>query len=116
MTTVLTDSANEESTFAIEITFKDEDGNEVTPSTMVWSLVDANGDFINEREEVSIDSPSSTETIVLTGDDLRILEDEERRSTVKRWVVFEGRYNSNIGNDLYLKDQVEFTITNLKKV
>lgn len=116
MPTELTEEAVEKSTYTITISFTDEDGNSVIPSTMVWSLVDINGKIINEREEVSIDSPSTSETIVLTGDDLQILETEARRSSVKRWIVLEGTYNSDAGNNLHLRDQVQFPIINLKKV
>lgn len=106
-------NAVEKSTFIITIAFTDDDGNSVAPATMVWSLVDTNGEVINDRDQVEITDPDNREDIVLTGDDLVITES---RSQVPRWLVFEGTYNSDAGNGLYLKDQVKFYIDNLKKV
>ena len=51
--------------------------------------------------------------LVLSGSDLKIDKDREE---VTRWIVFEGTYDSDLGSDLPLKEQAEFTVLNLKKV
>jgi hypothetical protein len=71
MPTRLAEYAVEGSTFAVELAFWDEDGESVSPDTLVWSLYDDEGDVVNERDSVEISDPGSTETVVLTGDDLR---------------------------------------------
>ena len=114
MPTIMTDPvAVEKSTIVITVSFTDEDGNAVSPATMAWSLVDKDSTVINSRDQVSISNPSSTEDIVLSGDDLAVTESKSR---VARWLVLEGTYNSDAGSGLPLKDQCRFYIDNLKKV
>jgi len=113
MPTTLSTKAVEQSTFVVSATFTDENGDSVVPNTLQWSLVDRKGNVVNDRKDVSVSSPSSTEDIVLSSADLKIDKDREQ---VSRWVVFEGTYDSTLGSDLPLKDQVEFTVVNLKKV
>lgn len=112
-TEITSKKAVEEGTFIVTAEFKDEDGNAVSPNVMAWSLVDEDGNIVNDKEDVSISSPSSSEDIVLSGDDLALTDG---RSEEARYVVFEGTYDSTLGNDLPLKDQIKFFILNLRKV
>lgn len=102
----LEDPAEENSTYIASVTFKNEYGVDVTPTSASWSLVDKNNNTINSRLNVSITSPSSTEYIVLSGDDLALWGE----SYANRWVVFNARYNSSNGTGLYLKKSVRFTV------
>lgn len=111
----LTDNIlNEKSTGVITAEFTDEDGADLVPSSVVWSLTDAAGSVINSRDQVSI-TPASTINIVLSGNDLAISGGfdgtaEERRVTV------EAVYNSTYGSSLPLKDSAIFWITDLIKI
>jgi hypothetical protein len=48
-------------------------GLTVTPTAVTWSLTDGDGAAINGRTDVS-ETPGATNTIVLAGDDLEILD------------------------------------------
>ena len=105
---------NEKSTGVVQADFTDEDGADMVPSSIVWSLTDASGSVINSRDQVSI-TPASTIYIVLKNLDLAISanfdgEAEERRVTV------EAVYNSTYGNSLPLKDSATFWINDLIKI
>ena len=116
-TTISATKAIEGSTFIVTAAFTDEDGSAVAPDTLAWSLVDRNGTVINDRENVSVGGspslPSSSEDIVLFGDDLALADgyDEE-----ERYLVLEGTYTSDAGTGLPLKDHLKFYVVNLKKV
>jgi len=114
--TTLTTEATEESTYAITASFTDENGNAVIPNadTVTWTLTDTEGTVINSREKEAVASASSIE-IVLTGDDLSI-QSGETSKTVKRRFLIEARFDSDLGSDLYLKDECEFAIRNLAYV
>lgn len=110
MPTVLTTNAIEQSTYIITASFTDEDGSDVTPKTLTWTLTDEAGNVINSRQDVAL-TPNTSVEIVLSGDDLVV-------STygTKRIVTVEGTYDSDAGTDLPLRDQVRFTIDNLVAV
>jgi hypothetical protein len=107
MSTNLTVSAVEKSTYIVTAAFVNEDGDAVTPETVVWTLSDIDGTVINSRENVS-ETPATTVNIVLTGDDLGV-------STVgpKRVVTVLATYNSDYGSLLKLKAAATFIIENL---
>ena len=108
MPTTLTDTAIEESTFVLTLSFTDEDDAAVTPKTGTWTLTDEAGNVINSRLDVEISALASSVDIVLSGDDLAI-----GTYGGQRVLLFEGTYDSDAGTDLPLKDQVRFTIDNL---
>jgi len=54
----------------IVVTFTDESGNAVTPTSVMWILSDSQGNIVNERENVEIDPVGASATIVLSGEDL----------------------------------------------
>lgn len=105
----LTVHANEQSTFVVTVAFKDEEGNDVTPTSMNWTLTDSDGNVINNRENVVVNSPSSSEDIVLSGDDLAVTDENNR----VRILTVEAVYSSSLGSNLPLKDDVTFTVDNL---
>ena len=108
MPITITDTANEKSTFALELAITDENGDPLTPNTLTWTLTDLAGNVINERAGIEIATPASTVTVVLSGDDLALPE----RAAPLRVVTLEGTYDS----DLPLKEEVQFPIRNLVKV
>jgi len=111
MPITITDTANEKSTFALELAITDENGDPLTPNTLTWTLTNLAGNVINERAGIEFATPASTVTVVLTGDDLALPE----RADPLRVVTLEGTYDSDLGNDLPLKEEVQFTIRNLAK-
>ena len=104
--------AIEETTYIVTATFTDEDGGALTPASLNFTLTDPAGTIINEREDVIIENPSSTEDVVLSGDDLAIGSDYPCWRTVH----FKGLYNSSSGNDLPINSMVSFQIITLADV
>ena len=70
MTTQLTVTALEDSTYVVTASFTDEDESAVVPNSIEWSLKDSAGNVVNERSAVEIAVPASSIEIVLSGDDL----------------------------------------------
>lgn len=112
----ITEAANEKSTKSFTVVCTDEDGTAVTPTALLWTLVDVNQTLINSREQEVHASLSTSMTITLTGDDLQILSTETTRKKVKRYLVLEATYDSSLGNDMANKEEVEFFINNLNYV
>jgi hypothetical protein len=109
----LTTHALEEGTYAVVCAFVDENDNAVAPQSMSWTLSDLAGTIINSRDGIAVANPSSTQNVVLSGDDLAFLN-----ATDKGWrrLLVEITFSSNLGSDLPLKDSAEFQIDNLIKV
>lgn len=106
-------NATEESTYPISVTFRDETGAAVTPSSATWTLTDAQAQVVNSRSAVAISPLASTVTILLTGDDLSLaspLFGNQRVLTVK-WV-----YTSDLGAGLPANSEVRFTVDDLLNV
>lgn len=114
MTTKLTIKAKEGSTFGIRADFiekmsDDQDGFPITPNDdLTWSLSEKDGTPVNERIDVPLVSAQSV-IIVLSGDDLAL----PAGYPVRRYLTIEGTYNSILGDNLKLKDEVSFQIFNL---
>ena len=104
-------NAIEQSTYIIAVTFTNENGNSLVPDTVAWTLTDAKGAVINDREDVSA-TPAATVNIVLSGDDLAIIAG----SNNKRVVTIEATYNSAYGTGLPLNARATFTIEDLVKI
>ncbi len=101
------ETAIEGSSFKVTAVFYDESGNAVAPDTMTWTLTDEDGSVVNEREDIAITDPSSTESILLQGDDLVV----DGNDPVERIVTFEGTYTSaDFGAGLPLVDESRFTL------
>jgi hypothetical protein len=105
-----TDYAVEGSTFAITVSFKDEDGSAVTPSAITWSLYNTSGAVVNSRQAVAVAAPSSTITIVLSGNDLAL--ESESASSERRRLLVSATYNSDLGSGLTMADSFEFKVLN----
>ena len=105
-----TEAVKEKSTFKITCTWKNTAGTAVTPDSAIWTLTDEDGTVINSREDVSIATPSTTNDIILSGDDLAF------SGNGKRVVTTEAVYDSDEGNNLTLKDEYIFYIEDLLNV
>lgn len=112
MPTNLSEPAIERSTYVIALTPKDETATAVTPNigTVTWTLTDYYGNIINSRSNVALAS-AATMYIVLTDEDLAVVDE----SPVRR-VTIQCEYNSSLGNNLSLRDEVRFNVVNLDKV
>lgn len=102
--------ATKKSTFVVGVEFFDADGTAVAPKLAQWTLKDEDLVVVNSRDAVNIDVPETTVNIVLTGDDLA-LPDPDKPG---RYILVEAVYDSVLyGNDLHLRDEGWFPLTNL---
>lgn len=109
----IADPAIEQSTFEVEFTFIDEDGNAVAPDTMTWTLHDGDLKPVNDREAEVIVTPGQTEIILLQGDDLKL----DGNDPITRYILLEGTYTSvTHGAGLPFRDQIAFGIEPLLKI
>lgn len=107
--TKLTTEAIEGGTYAVTFTFRDEEGQPVTPTGLTWTLKRGDGTVINNREDVAIASDSSI-TVVLSGSDLAL---DGYKDTGRRFLLVQGEYDSTLGSNLPIRDEVSFIIRNL---
>ena len=98
--------AYEDSTYVVVATFSDDAGNVVAPATMSWCLSDAHGNIVNDRLNVVIESPESSESIILSGADLTLATDCEE----DRFILVSGTYSSALGAGLTYKQQHKFRV------
>lgn len=103
---------NEESFGAVEVVFKDEKNNLVTPNSATWTLSDLKGTIINSRENVNITGLSHTIDILLSGDDLVITD----ATGIDRVFTVKAVINSDLGNNLPVNEETTFSIKNLVNV
>lgn len=117
MASKLSLKAREGSTFGIvaeffERTTEDQEGTPIIPNEgLTWSLTDEDGNPVNDRTKEPLES-AATVVIVLSGGDLALVNDYP----VLRYVTIEGTYNSLLGTNLALIDEVSFQIENLSGV
>jgi hypothetical protein len=115
---ITTPQAIERSFYVISVTFQNEDGDEMTPKTMAWTLTDIYGTQMNagtgtgERDyPVSMGSMATVMEFELQGNDLIIPESEPiDNGVVMRVLTLEGTYDSNRGSDLPFRDRIVFPL------
>ena len=101
----LTTKAREGGVFGVTVSFKDTDGAAVTPDSASWSLYSKTDQIVNSRADVSIAAPSTSNTIVLSGNDLRLSD------TDKRKLVVTYQYDSaTLGNNVVDVVQISFDV------
>jgi hypothetical protein len=94
----------EGNTVVIPCAFFDENGNTVTPTSIIWSLSDDNGDIVNFRLDQKIAVPAPAVNIVLSGNDvMRMVFDD-----LIRFLKVSGTYNSPNGVGLTFAGQYRF--------
>ena len=103
--------ANELSSFPRKIIFQTVDGEAVIPSAITWTLSDEDGTIINSRKQVAVGTPASTITIMISGDDLEILDAVK----LKRILTIEATYDPGTGA-VPLNDEYTFRIRPLVNV
>lgn len=104
---VLTTPAVEQSVFWITVAFLDEDSNAMAPDVATWTLTDVEGNIINAREDVSITTPETSETVELSGDDLAV----DGNDIIQRLLTIEGTYTSDTyGATKPFKIQIQFPV------
>lgn len=108
---------DEQSTGVITCAFTDENGDDVAPNVVIWTLTTSDGQtVINEREQVDFDAPGAEIEIVLHGGDLQILEAEAARKYVVRKLTIQAEYDSDLGNNLPLTGETTFKVRNLSYI
>lgn len=110
--TKLTTDAPEKGTFPVDLAFTDENGDAVSPDTLTWTLTDMDGTVINSREDVAVSSPSSSETITLSGDDLALSSEDSEYE--ERMLIIKGTYTSDLGSGLPLRGGVIFSVVKVE--
>jgi len=111
MATNLNIMANEESALVITCVFRDEDGELVVPDTITWALTTSNGTIINEREDVEVVTPASSIDILLSGNDLAVVEMGNGISYERR-ITIQATYTSDLGAGIPLKAEAKFLLSN----
>jgi hypothetical protein len=71
---ILRTIAEEEGTYIVDVSFLDEDDLPVTPVSINWTLTTLDGVIVNDRNKVDVAAPASTVALVLSGNDLKLLE------------------------------------------
>lgn len=103
---------NEKSSVLITAAFTDETGASAAPNSILWTLTDKTGTaIINGRERVSV-TPAAVVKVLLKGDDLAI---EAPKDTIRLFTL-EYTYDSSNGSDIPAKEEVSFTVKNLKYI
>lgn len=106
MPTRLSVKAVDGSTYVVTVSCFDENGDPVVPNTFAWSLLDDDGNVINDRSSVA-ETPSASISIVLSGADLLYSDGDKRRLSI------DATYDSTLGNDLPLKDEITIAIADI---
>lgn len=106
-TTNLTVMPAEKGTAKVTVTFTDETGASVTPSSVTWTLTDVSGNVINSRQDVSV-TPGASVSFAMHGNDLAISGADVRRVLLVEWA-----YTSTLGSNLPGKAQAVFSIEGL---
>lgn len=98
----LDESVLEGGTLVLTLAWYDDAGSAVTPDTATWTLREADsGAVVNSRSDVAISSLSTSNDIVLSGDDL---------TEGMKKLFIEATYTSASGSGLPLKDIIGFDV------
>ena len=111
---ILRTIAEEEGTYIIDISFLDEDDLPVTPVSINWTLTTLDGVVVNDRNKVNIGVLASTVAVVLSGNDLQLLE--HTTSFSWRLLTVKASDNSSLAPGLPLHGAVRFKVRNLRLV
>ena len=112
MSIVITEKIPEGATRGLVVSFANSDGDAITPESVDWTLTNNSGDIVNNRDAVS-ETPGTSVTIVLSGDDL-IMAD---KYDTKRFVLVETVDDyTDLGDDKPDNEEWELTLRPLKGV
>ena len=104
------DYPTERGTLPLVLTFTDVAGDPLTLNTLTWSLRDAQGTIVNERNNQDV-TPAASVTIVLSDLDLAI-----GAAGPARMLTLQGAFTSTLGSDLPYTDEITFAIVALDGV
>ena len=100
----VTPCVDNEGSYFLTLSYSDDD-EAFTPTTVTWTLSTQQGVVVNSRRDVNIASPSTSNIVVLTGDD--ITKDNGNNLLFTATVT----YNSaTYGNGLVVPKQVKLFI------
>lgn len=109
----LYDDVPENGTVEIVAFFRDEDGNPVIPADLYYSLVDVDGNIINNLDKQPL--PLEDEVhFFLKGNDLALSPIERSTGWAYRWVVLGGEYNSGSTSGLPISAMAKFKVCAVK--
>jgi hypothetical protein len=100
----------------ISLTAENSEGVEesVIPTSVVWSLMDKDGNIINSRDEVAVGGTLTASTLIRLGSsDLVIQDSETNRDTVLRHLVVQVTYDSDSTVGVPLTEMLTFILQNL---
>lgn len=103
--------AVEGSSVFVTAEFTDEDGADVVPGAVTWTLVDGTGTVINSREDVVVSAAASV-SILLEGDDLPWYGSNQNNN-YSIYIMIEALYASGSETDIPLNQEVEIKVRNL---
>jgi len=108
------ESAKDKSTYIITLTFFDETGVAINPTSIIWSLFDGGGNVVNLKSDIHASSNNGMVVVVLQGDDL---DPGTTNLSRKRRFAVSALYDASINNELFtelpLNDEIEFLIEDL---
>ncbi len=105
MPIILGTKAPERSTYGVSAIFTD-DGESFVPKTLFWTLSKTDASIVNDREDVEVETPAATVTIVLKNLDLVL----DAAYDLFRIFTLTGTYDSVLGSDLPILMEVAFEI------
>lgn len=112
MAILLNTLAMERSTYVVTVSFADEDGAAVVPSSATWTLTDGGGAVVNSRQDVTLAPLAAAKQIVLSGNDLALASNQPEW----RILTVTAAYISSLGADLPLNEEVRFLVAPLAGV
>lgn len=109
----LDERATEQGTFGVTVTFTDDTGAEVIPTSATWTLTDGIGTVVHSRSAVVISALAATKTIVLAGDDLAL---SSSYFGSERYLLVNFVYSSTLGSGLVGRAEIKFVVDDYKAV
>lgn len=98
------DIVNEGTAFSLSITFKDQDGNLITPTSFTYRIDNEDGTEV--KASTSLTPSSSTLELEITENETQIIDSS--KALEKRFVLMEFTYGTKKGKELYV-----FAVRNL---
>jgi hypothetical protein len=108
MPTTSTTELEQGSTAKITVSFTDEDSNAVIPTTLYKTVTDLSGNIISARTQIT-SGLSSSMNIALSATDIP----EPADGLGHIVLLLEATYDSDLGNDLPLKDECRIPVNDL---
>jgi len=115
----ITKQVTERGTIVFHVSWKDASGELRSPSRAFWSLTDKWGNVINDRSNIPVTSLKPQIDVVLSGDDLKIsdndlpLAENGRCKYAERFFTILYYYDSDLGAELSGTTQVPFGVIDL---